>query len=122
MLVTFADSHSALSVLDVDGMKVSRARPPWSGGSSTPLVFSSFHWIVLSPLLTCTFRGATRGQELGLFILVSSLRRLMSSPGRLKGSGGRASLRGWLPLSSGVCLRARLLGQLLPSSSSLCVL
>lgn len=47
MLVTFADSHSALNVLDVDGMKVSRARPPRSGGSSTPRVFLSFHWIVL---------------------------------------------------------------------------
>lgn len=28
MLVTFADSHSALSVLDVDGMKVSHAWSP----------------------------------------------------------------------------------------------
>lgn len=55
MLVTFADSHSALSVLDVDGMKVSRARPPWSGGllDAPPPVFSSFplHRVVPSPRL-----------------------------------------------------------------------
>lgn len=44
MLVTFADSHSALSVLDVDGMKVSRARPLWSGGLPDPPGF-----LVLSP-------------------------------------------------------------------------
>ena len=31
MLVTFADSHSALSVLDVDGMKVRRAWSPGGG-------------------------------------------------------------------------------------------
>lgn len=34
MLVTFADSHSALSVLDVDGMKVRRAWSPVEGGSA----------------------------------------------------------------------------------------
>lgn len=36
MLVTFADSHSALSVLDVDGMKVSHAWPPVEQGLLTP--------------------------------------------------------------------------------------
>lgn len=41
MLVTFADSHSALSVLDVDGMKVSSARSPVEWGRFTP----QFSWV-----------------------------------------------------------------------------
>lgn len=39
MLVTFADSHSALSVLDVDGMKVSRAWSAVPRGLLTPQGF-----------------------------------------------------------------------------------
>lgn len=97
MLVTFADSHSALSVLDVDGMKVSHAGHPWSGGLF--VVFPGS-------------RGHHRRAELGHFgwclTRVSLLRCLMPSPGYLQNLGERASSRVQFPPGSWVRPRPHL--------------
>lgn len=58
MLVTFADSHSALSVLDVDGMKVSSARSPVEWGRFTPQSFLGHHMRQeLAPFLLVSVSG-----------------------------------------------------------------